>query len=97
MEIVRKYLLLAGLAGGILLSVAWILFLAYEAGRLVAMTVFSRPSLQIGNRTNRIAVLPASLLCEFHGASGGTRPQKKPFLIGECCWGLSKGAESCCL
>jgi hypothetical protein len=35
MEIVRKYLLLAGLAGGILLSVAWILFLAYEAGRLL--------------------------------------------------------------
>jgi hypothetical protein len=35
MEIVRKYLLLAGLAGGILLSVAWFLFLAYEAGRLL--------------------------------------------------------------
>jgi hypothetical protein len=35
MEILRKYLLLAGLAGGILLSVAWILFLAYEVGRLL--------------------------------------------------------------
>jgi hypothetical protein len=35
MEVVRKCLLLAGLAGGILLTVAWFLFLAFEAGRLL--------------------------------------------------------------
>ena len=35
MEIVRKCLLLAGLAGGVLLTALWFLFLAYEAGRLL--------------------------------------------------------------
>jgi hypothetical protein len=35
MEVVRKWLLLAGLTGGIVLTAAWTAFLAYLAGRLL--------------------------------------------------------------
>jgi hypothetical protein len=34
MELARKYLLLVGLAGGLLLTVTWLLFFVYEVGRL---------------------------------------------------------------
>jgi hypothetical protein len=36
MEVVRKWLLLAGLTGGILLTAAWMLFLAYLASRFLS-------------------------------------------------------------
>ena len=61
MELIRKYLLLAGLAGGVLLTVAWFLFLAYEAGRLFALNrprllsgafVCARPQQQLGQLGN---------------------------------------------